>query len=62
MKARLLPTVLTALATAILAICDQLNIAVKSYSSKISESEAERIRLAAEKLVSKKETPTNELG
>lgn len=34
----------------LLAICDQLNIAVKSHSSTISESEAERIRAAAEKL------------
>jgi len=34
----------------LLAICDQLNIAVKSHSSTISESEAEHIRLAAEKL------------
>ncbi|MEA5582481.1 translation initiation factor IF-2 [Nodularia harveyana UHCC-0300] len=34
----------------LLAICDQLNIAVKSHSSTISESEAERIRTAAEKL------------
>jgi translation initiation factor IF-2 len=34
----------------LLAICDQLNIAVKSHSSTISESEAERIRSAAEKL------------
>ncbi|MBW4619584.1 MAG: translation initiation factor IF-2 [Cyanosarcina radialis HA8281-LM2] len=33
----------------ILGICDQLNIAVKSHSSTISESEAERIRAAAEK-------------
>ncbi|HEY9876427.1 MAG TPA: translation initiation factor IF-2 [Candidatus Obscuribacterales bacterium] len=33
----------------ILVICDQLNIAVKSHSSTISESEAERIRAAAEK-------------
>ncbi len=33
----------------ILSICDQLNIAVKSHSSTISESEAERIRSAAEK-------------
>ena len=45
----------------LLAICDQLNIAVKSYSSKISESEAERIRLAAEKLASTNGTPKNEL-
>ncbi|MEH1838703.1 MAG: translation initiation factor IF-2 [Nostoc sp.] len=34
----------------LLAICDQLNIAVKSHSSTISESEAESIRTAAEKL------------
>ncbi|MBE9198104.1 MULTISPECIES: translation initiation factor IF-2 [unclassified Nodularia (in: cyanobacteria)] len=34
----------------LLAICDQLNIAVKSHSSTISESEAERIRTTAEKL------------
>ncbi|MBD2204270.1 translation initiation factor IF-2 [Calothrix sp. FACHB-1219] len=34
----------------LLAICDQLNIAVKSHSSTISDSEAERIRSAAEKL------------
>jgi len=33
----------------LLAICDQLNIAVKSHSSTISEDEAERIRSAAEK-------------
>jgi translation initiation factor IF-2 len=35
----------------LLAICDQLNIAVKSHSSTISEDEAERIRNAAEKQV-----------
>jgi len=33
----------------LLAICDQLNIAVKSHSSTIGEDEAERIRTAAEK-------------
>ncbi len=33
----------------LLAICDQLNIAVKSHSSTITEDEAERIRTAAEK-------------
>ena len=33
----------------LLAICDQLNIAVKSHSSTINEDEAERIRSAAEK-------------
>ncbi len=35
----------------LLAICDQLNIAVKSHSSTISETEAERIRSAAEKQI-----------
>ena len=35
----------------ILAVCEQLNIAVKSHSSTISESEAERIRAHAEKYV-----------
>ena len=34
----------------LLAICDQLNIAVKSHSSTITESDAQRIRAAAEKL------------
>jgi translation initiation factor IF-2 len=34
----------------LLAICDQLSIAVKSHSSTISESEAEQIRISAEKL------------
>ena len=34
----------------LLAICDQLNIAVKSHSSTITESDAERIRSQAEKL------------
>jgi len=48
----------------LLAICDQLDIAVKSHSSTISESEAEQIRSAAEKvvaanLVAKKEQSTN---
>ena len=48
----------------LLAICDQLDIAVKSHSSTISESEAEQIRTAAEKvaatnLASKKEQGTN---
>ena len=33
----------------LLAICDQLNIAVKSHSSTISEGDAKRIRMAAEK-------------
>jgi len=35
----------------LLAICDQLNIAVKSHSSTITDNEAERIRMAAEKQV-----------
>lgn len=35
----------------LLAICDRLNIAVKSHSSTITEGEAERIRTAAEKQV-----------
>ena len=48
----------------LLAICDQLDIAVKSHSSTISESEAEQIRSAAEKVVatnlaSKKAQGTN---
>lgn len=48
----------------LLAICDQLDIAVKSHSSTISESEAEQIRNAAEKvaatsLASKKEQGAN---
>ena len=34
----------------LLAICDQLNIAVKSHSSTITESDAERIRSQAEKI------------
>jgi translation initiation factor IF-2 len=34
----------------ILDICEDLNIAVKSHSSTITESEAERIRAASEKL------------
>jgi translation initiation factor IF-2 len=35
----------------ILAVCDQLNISVKSHSSTITETEAARIRNAAEKFV-----------
>jgi translation initiation factor IF-2 len=46
----------------LLAICDQLNIAVKSHSSTISESEAERIRQAAQKLAATNVTPKKELG
>ncbi|MFN6541245.1 MAG: translation initiation factor IF-2 [Nostoc sp. EkiNYC01] len=46
----------------LLAICDQLNIAVKSHSSTISESEAEQIRAAAEKLAATNVTPKKELG
>ncbi|MEH2461204.1 translation initiation factor IF-2 N-terminal domain-containing protein [Nostoc sp.] len=37
----------------LLAICEKLNIAVKSHNSTIPESEAERIRLAANKLTVK---------
>ncbi|MGM3307233.1 translation initiation factor IF-2 [Anabaena sp. WFMT] len=46
----------------LLAICDQLNIAVKSHSSTISESEAEQIRMAAEKLAATSVSPKKELG
>ncbi|MBD2518058.1 translation initiation factor IF-2 [Nostoc sp. FACHB-973] len=46
----------------LLAICDQLSIAVKSHSSTISESEAEHIRAAAEKLAATNVTPKKELG
>jgi translation initiation factor IF-2 len=44
----------------LLAICDQLNIAVKSHSSTISDSEAEQIRAAAEKLAATNGTPKRE--
>ncbi|WP_427162764.1 translation initiation factor IF-2 [Aliinostoc sp. HNIBRCY26] len=44
----------------LLAICDQLNIAVKSHSSTISETEAENIRAAAEKLPATNGTPKKE--
>ncbi|MEH1849167.1 MAG: translation initiation factor IF-2 [Nostoc sp.] len=46
----------------LLAICDQLNIAVKSHSSTISESEAENIRTAAEKLAATNVSAKKELG
>jgi translation initiation factor IF-2 len=48
----------------LLAICDQLNIAVKSHSSTITESEAERIRTQAEKVaaISSSMTPNRENG
>jgi translation initiation factor IF-2 len=46
----------------LLAICDQLNIAVKSHSSTITESEAERIRSLAQKLATTNSTPRNESG
>ncbi|MBC1268216.1 translation initiation factor IF-2 [Trichormus variabilis FSR] len=46
----------------LLAICDQLNIAVKSHSSTISESEAESIRAAAEKLAATNGTSKKELN
>ncbi|MFM2062120.1 MAG: hypothetical protein RLZZ507_1790 [Cyanobacteriota bacterium] len=45
----------------LLAICDQLNIAVKSHSSTISETEAEQIRTAAEKLAATSVTAKKEL-
>jgi len=35
----------------ILAVCERLNISVKSHSSTITESEAERIRKTAEKYI-----------
>ncbi|BDI17276.1 hypothetical protein ANSO36C_30780 [Nostoc cf. commune SO-36] len=46
----------------LLAICDQLDIAVKSHSSTISESEAENIRAAAEKLATTNVSAKKELG
>lgn len=46
----------------ILAICDQLNIAVKSHSSTISESEAERIRTSAEKYSAQPANPAKKVG
>ncbi|MUL36372.1 translation initiation factor IF-2 [Gloeocapsopsis dulcis] len=44
----------------LLAICDQLNIAVKSHSSTISEIEAERIRALAEKYVAERSASRRE--
>lgn len=41
----------------ILAVCDRLNIAVKSHSSTITESDAERIRNAAEDYVESHSSP-----
>ncbi|MEH2069577.1 MAG: AAA domain-containing protein [Nostoc sp.] len=46
----------------LLAICDKLKIIVKSDSREISEFNAGRIRLAAEKLASKNAMPKNKLG
>jgi translation initiation factor IF-2 len=46
----------------LLAICDQLNIAVKSHSSTITESEAERIRSQAEKQAVTNATSRKESG
>jgi translation initiation factor IF-2 len=46
----------------LLAICDQLNIAVKSHSSTITESEAERIRSQAEKQAVTNVTSRKESG
>jgi translation initiation factor IF-2 len=45
----------------LLAICDELDIAVKSHSSTISETEAEQIRTAAEKLAATNVMPKKEL-
>lgn len=42
----------------ILAVCEQLNISVKSHSSTITDSEAERIRSAAEKYAATHPTST----
>lgn len=44
----------------LLAICDQLDIAVKSHSSTITEGEAERIKTAAEKKVAHQATSSKE--
>ena len=41
----------------ILAVCERLNISVKSHSSTITESEAERIRTTAEKYVASHSSP-----
>ncbi|MBW4486968.1 MAG: translation initiation factor IF-2 [Trichocoleus desertorum ATA4-8-CV12] len=41
----------------ILAVCEQLNISVKSHSSTITEDEAERIRAAAEKYTASHSSP-----
>ncbi|NJK66759.1 MAG: translation initiation factor IF-2 [Microcoleus sp. CSU_2_2] len=41
----------------ILAVCERLNISVKSHSSTITESEAERIRKTAEKYVASHSSP-----
>ncbi|MEH2408254.1 translation initiation factor IF-2 [Nostoc sp.] len=46
----------------LLAICEQLSISVKSHSSTISESEAENIRAAAEKLPATNVSAKKELG
>ncbi|MDF5736860.1 MULTISPECIES: translation initiation factor IF-2 [unclassified Nostoc] len=46
----------------LLAICEQLSISVKSHSSTISESEAENIRAAAEKLAATNVSAKKELG
>ncbi len=43
----------------ILNICEGLNIAVKSHSSTITESQAERIRAAAEKYASRPTSAVN---
>jgi formylglycine-generating enzyme required for sulfatase activity len=44
---------------AILAICEQLNISVKSHSSTISDAEAEQIRAAAQQYTAKHSSKSN---
>jgi translation initiation factor IF-2 len=46
----------------ILEICGQLNISVKSHSSTITESEAERIKAMAEKYIANQGTPPSDEG
>ena len=46
----------------LLAICDQLNIAVKSHSSTISETEATQIREVSQKLTAARMAQKKELG
>ena len=46
----------------LLAICDQLNIAAKSHSSTISETEATQIREVSQKLTAARMAQKKELG